>query len=449
MGAGGSKQVVEEKTPPPPPPAPVHVEKPKQSSSWFGWGSSAKKAEEERLRQEEEERQRIAAEAAQNGQIDYVELAKGAYKQVVNKAKTTAENIKIDDLARDAYSKTVETASNLHIDDLANDAYSKAVSAAKSIDLDIDFSDFEASDAVELLQIKAAKLNTKVAVFLEENKDEINTATNLETYMPKEVAESVRGLRNATTDALKVGKRQLDSSLPKLQVGEKEIVPSTAALGIMAIAYGIYSVAKARRFKTAMDIPISYFEKQQKIKGIVKAVNDGDNVRIRHTTWLRRSDHLPPKTKLSASTIHVRLAGIDAPERAHFGSEAQPFSDEALEHLRSLALDQKVTVQLLSRDQYQRAVGLVWVHWGPFGIFKSQLALKMLDAGFAELYTAGGKQYGTEANLRKLQAAEKKAKENKVGMWVQGDAYVRPGEHKAAMKGGKKVEEQSEPKKSE
>lgn len=59
-----------------------------------------------------------------------------------------------------------------------------------------------------------------------------------------------------------------------------------------------YIQYKGRRFRTAADIPNSYFEKGRKIRGVVKAVNDGDNIRIRHTTWLRRSPHLPPGTML-------------------------------------------------------------------------------------------------------------------------------------------------------
>lgn len=77
-------------------------------------------------------------------------------------------------------------------------------------------------------------------------------------------------------------------------------------------------------------------------------------------------------------TIHIRLAGVDAPEvsqlfacvipglipvyfftsvqLAHFGNPAQPFSKEAFDYLTNLVNQKKVTVDLLSKDRYNRIV---------------------------------------------------------------------------------------------
>jgi endonuclease YncB( thermonuclease family) len=55
-------------------------------------------------------------------------------------------------------------------------------------------------------------------------------------------------------------------------------------------------------------------------------------------------------------TIHVRLAGIDAPEGAHFGQPGQPYSSEAKGWLHKRIHGKAVTIQLYSRDQYHRAV---------------------------------------------------------------------------------------------
>ena len=43
---------------------------------------------------------------------------------------------------------------------------------------------------------------------------------------------------------------------------------------------------------------------------------------------LRFWERIPQKVK-SENTIGVRLAGVDAPECAHFGKEGQPFGEEA------------------------------------------------------------------------------------------------------------------------
>jgi endonuclease YncB( thermonuclease family) len=59
---------------------------------------------------------------------------------------------------------------------------------------------------------------------------------------------------------------------------------------------------------------------------------------------------------LGRETIHVRLAGIDAPESGHFGMPAQPFSQEAKQWLSDRLLHRIVTIQPLRRDQYHRLV---------------------------------------------------------------------------------------------
>ena len=48
--------------------------------------------------------------------------------------------------------------------------------------------------------------------------------------------------------------------------------------------------------------------------------------------------------------------GVDAPEAAHFGKEAQPYAAEALNWLKAEVEGKRLWVQLIRRDQYGRIV---------------------------------------------------------------------------------------------
>lgn len=78
----------------------------------------------------------------------------------------------------------------------------------------------------------------------------------------------------------------------------------------------------------------------------------------------------------------MRLAGIDAPECAHFGRASQPFSAEALEWLRNCVGGRRVRARLHSADQFGRVVASVTVRRG---LRKRDVGLEMLRAGMATL----------------------------------------------------------------
>jgi endonuclease YncB( thermonuclease family) len=111
--------------------------------------------------------------------------------------------------------------------------------------------------------------------------------------------------------------------------------------------------------------------------------------------------------------LHIRIAGVDAPELAHWGREAQPYSKEALDMLTDLILNRRVRTKLYRRDQYDRVVAQVYVRkW----LFKKDVGLEMLKAGLATVYEAkSGAEFGNSES--EYRAAEEKAKERKVGLW--------------------------------
>ncbi|KAL1848652.1 putative endonuclease lcl3 [Paecilomyces lecythidis] len=201
-----------------------------------------------------------------------------------------------------------------------------------------------------------------------------------------------------------------------------------------------------RRIPEAVDIAPSYFRKRS-ILGQVTSVGDGDNFRIFHTPggrlagwgWLRK---IPTSRKeLKARTIHVRLAGIDAPELAHFGRPAQPFAREAHEWLTSYLLNRRVRAYLHRADQYQRVVATVYVRRlldFPIPFRRRDVSYEMLKRGLATIYEAKrGAEFGGEATEQKYRKAEWWAKMKGKGLWKDyrrvGSEWESPRDYKNRM----------------
>ncbi|KAI9318777.1 hypothetical protein BX666DRAFT_2018706 [Dichotomocladium elegans] len=184
---------------------------------------------------------------------------------------------------------------------------------------------------------------------------------------------------------------------------------------VVAVGLGIPFVFLIRkkvighRYATAEHIPPEAFARRETIRGRAVAVGDSDNFRLYHTPgigwgWMR---HIPTARKdLKKQTIAIRIAGVDAPEGAHFGMPAQPMAAESKEFLTSMVLNRTVKVQLLSRDQYGRAVAMAYVRNPPFYRLKN-VSVEMCRAGMACLYVAKGAQYST--HLDDLKKAEYRA----------------------------------------
>ena len=101
---------------------------------------------------------------------------------------------------------------------------------------------------------------------------------------------------------------------------------------------------------------------------------------------------------MKGETIHVRLAGIDAPELAHFGKPAQPFSKQAFDYLNETLLHKKVLIELYQKDRYSRVVStcFVRVRKFPFLVFgkRRNVSEEMLKLGLATVYRESGACYG-------------------------------------------------------
>lgn len=126
--------------------------------------------------------------------------------------------------------------------------------------------------------------------------------------------------------------------------------------------------------------------------------------------------------RIRDATLHIRIAGVDAPELAHFGRPAQPYGEDALVFLKSLILGRNVTAKLWRRDQYGRVVATVHVRARWTGLWRRRdVGLEMIRAGAATVYEAKfGSEFGGQEAV--YAEAEKRAKAANVGMWAHKNA---------------------------
>ncbi|KJA22628.1 hypothetical protein HYPSUDRAFT_138887 [Hypholoma sublateritium FD-334 SS-4] len=226
---------------------------------------------------------------------------------------------------------------------------------------------------------------------------------------------------------------------------------TTFALGATAATTSALLYKRyARRIKNSDWITPKLLTRKRWLKGVATSVGDGDNFRFFHTPtfggylWPIKYRRIPTLQKdLKDETIHVRIAGVDAPEAAHFGKPAQPYAAECLAWLRSTILGRKVYVQLLRKDQYSRVVAQVYLapRILPGFLFHGKnIPAEMLKAGWAVTYEQAGAEYGQlgkEGYLR----LEAQAKAARRGMWKDGRNVETPAEYKRRHASAASLEE--------
>lgn len=196
------------------------------------------------------------------------------------------------------------------------------------------------------------------------------------------------------------------------------LLGGTMAVG-MVWSYSMYQ-RYLSRVCTSLDIPKDNYHRRV-LYGKVTSVGDGDNFHFYHMPggvfggwgWLREIPEINQFKKLKDQTIHVRICGVDAPERAHFGKPAQPYGDEALDWLRKYILGRRVWIKPMHMDQYNRSVSKAWV-WKWTGM--KDVGAEMIKAGMAGIYEAkvGAEFDGQEEHYKRL---ESWAKWWHRGMW--------------------------------
>lgn len=215
-----------------------------------------------------------------------------------------------------------------------------------------------------------------------------------------------------------------DRSDPKSAWTATQIAQVVLAAGAL---YGVRQGYKRfiRRIPNIEHVKPNVYKKRS-LYGFVTRVGDGDNFHFYHTPggrlagwgWaLRRKPQDLKRADLKDKTLHVRIAGVDAPERAHFGRPDQPFGREAMDWLSNAVEGRYVRVWPQSHDRFGRVVSTVAVRF-PWRLWRSDLGLKMIQNGWSTVYEAktGSEFGGREEEYRE---AEKQAKARKVGMWKE------------------------------
>jgi len=129
--------------------------------------------------------------------------------------------------------------------------------------------------------------------------------------------------------------------------------------------------------------------------GFVTAITDGDTIRLLDA---QRTEH------------KVRLAGIDAPEKA------QPFGNKSTSNLGRLAFNKDVVAECPKADRYGRLICKVMVNGVDVG-------LQQVADGMAWWYVKYSKEQSPE-DRASYEQAESMAKLRRLGLW--GDTIPVP-----------------------
>jgi len=122
---------------------------------------------------------------------------------------------------------------------------------------------------------------------------------------------------------------------------------------------------------------------QEQLTGTVVGITDGDTFTL---------------LKKDSTTIKVRLASIDCPERK------QAYSARAKEFVSDAIFGKEVEVRIQSKDRYRRYIAMVY-----YG--RKCLNEELLKNGYAWHY----KKYSKDA---RLQSMEDKARKRRIGLWA-------------------------------
>lgn len=145
-------------------------------------------------------------------------------------------------------------------------------------------------------------------------------------------------------------------------------------------------------------------------------------------------------THIFHTQIHIRLAGVDAPELAHFGHPEQPFARDAHAWLTSYLMHRRVRASIYRQDQYHRVVASVFVRrafdFPPFR--RRDVSYEMLRHGLATVYEGKvGAEFGGEDVEKKYRKAEWWAKVRSKGLWKDyrriGSDWESPRDYKIRM----------------
>ncbi|MFC4275040.1 thermonuclease family protein [Achromobacter aloeverae] len=187
----------------------------------------------------------------------------------------------------------------------------------------------------------------------------------------------------------------LTSGLLRTLFGRVGLARPVGALACALAAAGVAYLSSSHAPQRNEGVNATY-----ELRGRVVNVADGDTVTLQTDGGQRR----------------VRLASIDAPEVGHGQVKpGQPFGQAARKSLEGMVAGRTLTAKCYEKDQYARDVcdlpgdGGHTVNW------------QQVDAGYAWANTARHGEYLRDATLP---AVERKARDQRKGLWAQAGAIA-------------------------
>ncbi|MBO9679535.1 MAG: thermonuclease family protein [Acidovorax sp.] len=152
---------------------------------------------------------------------------------------------------------------------------------------------------------------------------------------------------------------------------------------------------------------------------LIVGISDGDTLSARCPTEDAAHPYLQVK---------VRLAGIDAPEKA------QPYGARAKQALSDLTYLKQARLDCVKQDRYRRSVCNVWVApaSAPDGPQTLDAGLTMVTVGMAWWYRAYAKEQTPQARGQ-YAFAETEAKAKRAGLWADPEP-IPPWEWRKSKK---------------
>lgn len=147
------------------------------------------------------------------------------------------------------------------------------------------------------------------------------------------------------------------------------------------------------RLSLALLCMLPFHSHAETLTGYVVGISDGDTLTVLDKTSQQHK---------------IRLAGIDAPEKA------QAFGDRSKQNLAALTFNRKVVVEWTKHDRYGRTVGKVLVN----GVDAN---LEQIKGGMAWWYRDYAKEQSPE-DRRLYEYAEAKSQSNRSGLWSDKNA---------------------------
>lgn len=181
--------------------------------------------------------------------------------------------------------------------------------------------------------------------------------------------------------------------------------------------------SKAKQYVDASEslqkakMQVAGLQRQKKIPAIVDFVKGGSRFVV-----------LIPRENIKLNFV---LGGIRAPKSARGPNDkAEPFGQEAHDLATKRLTQRDVEIDVHNIDKVGGFIGALYIN-------KESFAKILVDEGFATVHAYSAEQSG---NATELQAAEKRAKEGRKGLWVDWDPSFDVEEDDSAPANGSNVE---------